>query len=303
MAAPDVARVPPRRRTAVISGASSGIGRAIALALADRGWRLGLVASGATRLEAVAAEIRARSPGAAPTVHPADLALQQEVRRVAASLRAEYPVLDALVNDAGAWFHHRAETAEGVERTWALNVLAPTLLTELLRPSLRAAAPSRVVLVSSAAHRGQHLHLDDLEGRAAYRGFTQYGRSKLALILLTHVLDARYREDGISVNALHPGFIRSRFGQNNPGAVGRGMWLLTRLGGRSPAYGARTPVWLVTAPEAAGFHGAYFVRAKPARSSAASYDAAIAEGLWEDCVRRLHLEPPVPGTAGVPTAP
>jgi NAD(P)-dependent dehydrogenase (short-subunit alcohol dehydrogenase family) len=219
----------------------------------------------------------------------ADLALQHDVRRVAGEILAAHPRIDALINNAGAWFHQRTETSEGVESTWALNVLAPLLLTELLRPALRAAAPSRVVMVSSAAHLGRTLRLEDLESRSQFRGFATYGRSKLALIVLTHTLAERYGADGIVVNAVHPGFIRSGFGQNNTGAVGGGMWVLTRLFGRSVEYGARSPVALLTDPRIAGITGQYFVRGAPARSSRTSYDPQVARTLWSLCANRVGI--------------
>ncbi|MCI4366307.1 MAG: SDR family NAD(P)-dependent oxidoreductase [Thermoplasmata archaeon] len=285
----------------MVTGASRGIGRAVAIELADRGWNVVSVARSATELEALTSELRRRAPGSRPSGHVADLSLEREVRRVAAEIRETRPALDVLINNAGAWFHRREETIEGVERTWALNVLAPLLLTESLRPALRAAAPARVIMVASAAHLGNHFDLDDVESRRQFRGFQRYGRSKLALIMLTRVLAERYRTQGISVNSLHPGFIRSQFGQNNPGAVGRGMWLLTRLAGRSAGYGARSAVWLATSPDAGALTGEYLVRGRPTRSSRSSYDADVAARLWSMCAERLRLEPrtmaPVPGGA------
>jgi NAD(P)-dependent dehydrogenase (short-subunit alcohol dehydrogenase family) len=276
--------------TVVVTGASGGIGRAVALGLASRGRDVVMVARNRAPLEELVRQIRSQAPRTSPAFHLADLSLQTEVRRVTGEIRDAHPRIDALVNNAGAWFHHREETPEGVERTWALNVLAPLLLTEGLRPALRAAAPSRVVMVSSAAHWGYELDLEDLESRRRYRGFNAYGRSKLAVILLTRVLAERYRADGISVNALHPGFIRSHFGQNNPGAVGRGMWVLTRLGGRSPEQGARTPIRLVTAPELSTTTGEYFVRGSPSRASRTADDAALGRRLFAVCATRLRLE-------------
>jgi NAD(P)-dependent dehydrogenase (short-subunit alcohol dehydrogenase family) len=275
--------------TVVLTGASSGIGRAAALSLADLGLSVVLVARRQKALEELAQELQRRAPKTNPSVHVADLSLQREVRRLAAELRGKYPKIDVLINCAGAWFHKREETEEGVEMTWALNVLSPLLLTELLRPSLRAAAPSRVVMVSSMAHARQELEFDDLEGRKHYRGFRSYGRSKLALILLTHELAERYRADGIAVNAVHPGFIRSEFGRTNGGFIGAGMWFVQLISARSVEYGARTPVRVATAPELSGVTGEYFVRGKSVRSSPQSYDKEGAKRLWADCAKRLGL--------------
>jgi len=181
-------------------------------------------------------------------------------------------------------------TAEGTERTFALNVLAPFLLTRLLHDRLRENAPSRVVMVASAAHNGNRLDLDDLEGRTKYSGYTAYGRSKLALILLTHELARRWNDDGITVNAVHPGFVRSGFGQNNGGGVALAIRFLA-LFGLSATKGAVTPVYVATSPQVEGTTGEYFVKSRAARSSRESYDDALARKLWDVCSEKVGLPP------------
>ncbi|MCI4321926.1 MAG: SDR family NAD(P)-dependent oxidoreductase, partial [Thermoplasmata archaeon] len=173
-------------RTVVITGATSGIGLATAVALRPRVETLVLVGRDPAQLAAVSRSLSSGESGAAIRTHVADLARIADVRRLAAELAAAYPTIDVLVNNAGAYFAQRERTAEGIERTWALNVLAPYLLTRLLHGPLRAAAPSRVVNVASAAHVGAKLDFEDLEAAGRYSGFRTYGRSKLALILLTH---------------------------------------------------------------------------------------------------------------------
>jgi NAD(P)-dependent dehydrogenase (short-subunit alcohol dehydrogenase family) len=273
----------------VLTGASSGIGRATAPKLADLGKSVVLVARRKEALEELAKELRRRAPNTNPAVYVADLTLQSEVRRLAKELESAYPKIDVLINCAGVYFHRREVTTEGVEKTWALNVLAPLLLTELLRPSLRAAAPSRVVMVSSMAHGGQHLEFDNLQGEKKYRGFRNYGRSKLALIYLTHQLAERYKADRIDVNSLHPGFIRSEFGRTNGGLLGAGMRFVELIAARSVEYGSRTPVYLATAPEVKGVTGQYFAKCKSVRSSPQSYDSEAEKRLWSDCAKRLGL--------------
>lgn len=276
--------------TYVVTGASGGIGRAIAIGLARRGPSVQiLVARGAEGLAGTAEAVQRASPGSIAEVWTSDLAELAQVRRLAASILAEHPRVRVLFNNAGAWFHRRSETSEGIERTWALNVLSPALLTELLRPALRAAAPSRVVLTASAAHRGNRLDLDDPEMRRHYRGFTAYGRSKLAIVELTAVLAERYRAERIDVNALHPGFVASGFGRNNAGAAGVMIRLLEALGGRSPESGADTALWLATAPELEGRSGGYYARRRPAAPSAAAATPGQAEELWRRVAGRLAL--------------
>jgi NAD(P)-dependent dehydrogenase (short-subunit alcohol dehydrogenase family) len=248
-----------------------------------------LVARRKDALETLAKELKRRAPATNPAVYVADLSLQREVRRLASELCSAYPKIDVLINCAGIYFYRRGETPEGVENTFALNVLAPLLLTELLRPSLKAAAPSRVIMVSSMAHAHQHLDFDDLEGRKQYRGFRYYGRSKLSLIYITHQLAEKYRADRITVNSLHPGFIRSEFGRTNGGLVGAGMRFVELIAARSVEYGARTPVYLATSPEVATITGEYFVKCKPVRSSPESYDAEAEKRLWAECTKRLGI--------------
>lgn len=286
----------------VVTGASQGIGRDVALGIARyRPGPIVLVARRRDRLEQVAREIDRLGTGATGCVHPADLALQGDVRRLSAEILREHPRISILVNNAGAWFHRRAETAEGVERTVALNLLAPVRLTESLRPALRAGAPSRVVMVASEAHRGYRLDLSDPEGRRGYRGFTAYGRSKLALIAMTRLLSDRYREDRIDVNAVHPGFVASGFGQNNGGAVGFGMRVLEALAGRSNASGARGPIRLATDPALEGTTGEYFKRERPAAPSRAADDPAETAALWSWCESRAGSVPRGdPGASGGP---
>ncbi|MCI4324760.1 MAG: SDR family oxidoreductase [Thermoplasmata archaeon] len=276
-------------RTVVVTGATSGIGEATAHALARRVETLVLVGRDAGKLGAVAAALSAEHGGANVRTHVADLSRMVEVRRLAAELRASYPKLEVLVNNAGTYFSRNERTPEGIERTWALNVLSPFLLTRLLRPSLTAAAPSRVVNVASAAHSGARLRFDDLENQRRYSGFSTYGRSKLALILLTHAFAERWGPDHISVNALHPGFVRTRFGQDNRGVTAAVIRLAVRSFGISPERGAETSVFLATAPQVEGRTGEYYVRSRAVRSSRESYDAASGLRLWELCSAQVGL--------------
>jgi retinol dehydrogenase 14 len=280
----------PPGPTYVVTGASGGIGRATARGIARPDATLVLVARRRPELEVTAEAIRAASPGARACLHPADLSRTAEVRRVAAEILAEHPRIDAAVQNAGGWFHGREVTPDGNERTLALNVLAPLLLTELLRPGLAAARPSRVVMVASEAHRGHHLDLDDLDARPPYHGYRTYSRSKLALLGVTEVLAERLRRDGIDVNALHPGFIASGFGHNNPGAAGRAIRVLEWIGGRSPARGARLPILLATDPTLTGVTGRYFWRHRSVAIAEDRVDPALARQLFALLAARVGID-------------
>lgn len=267
----------------VLTGATSGIGTATARALVGAGATVFAVGRDAERTRRCVEVLRRMSRPSSVAGLTADLSILSEVRRVAATVRDQYDRVDVLLNNAGAVFAQRQITPEGYERTWALNVLAPFLLTRGLEDRLRAAAQGRVINVASAAHRWGHLDFED-PGRARhYTAFGAYGQSKLALILLTHAWAQHFAGTCVTVNALHPGFVASRFGRSNPKGFRWAITLAQAAFGISPERGARTSVYLATAPEAASTTGGYFVRNRARRSSHASYDPLATSRLWELC--------------------
>jgi NAD(P)-dependent dehydrogenase (short-subunit alcohol dehydrogenase family) len=259
----------------LLTGATRGIGQAAAVELARRGAEVALVGRDCERVAAVASEARAAGGGAAVHEHVADLMLMSEVRRLAEEVRAAYERVDVLANNAGALFASRKETAEGLERTFALNHLAPFLLTSLLRDRL---AGGRVVTTASDAHKGGRLDLDDLQSEKGYAAMRVYGTSKLCNVLFTRELARRAGE--LHANCFHPGVVRTGFGKNE-----NGIWkLATTVAGpflRSPARGARSLVWLALSPEAAELTGEYVQDEKVLAPSAQAQDPVLAEGLWE----------------------
>jgi NAD(P)-dependent dehydrogenase (short-subunit alcohol dehydrogenase family) len=268
-------------RICVITGATSGIGRAAALALAREGLRLALVARSREKAEATAREIARATPGAAVEVFVADLAVAAQIRRVAGELLARLPRIDVLLNNAGIVNLRREETPDGLEATFAVNHLAYFLLTNLLLDRLRASAPARIVSVASDAHRFGKLDLDDLEyRRRPYKPMQVYGSSKLLNVLWNAELARRIEGSGVTANCLHPGGVNTGLGDNNAGAL-RVLGRLVKVFMRSPEKGADTAVWLATAPEVAGVSGGYFGDRKPRRPSRAAQDPAAARRLWE----------------------
>ncbi len=267
-------------KTVVVTGANQGIGKASALALARRGARVILVARNHAKGQAALDEIRAASPAQQGDLVVADLASSADVRRAAAEIRARTGRLDVLLNNAGVYVPERHTTVDGVEETFAVNHLAPFLLTHELLDLLKASAPSRVVTVSSEAHRGARMQWDDVQFAShRYRGFKVYGQSKLANVLFTYELARRLQGTGVTANALHPGVIASGFGQTYPGALA----VVTRLAKPfllSSEQGARTSVYLASSPEVEGMTGQYFSKSRPVRSSAVSYDEAAQRKLW-----------------------
>jgi NAD(P)-dependent dehydrogenase (short-subunit alcohol dehydrogenase family) len=271
-----------RGKVCVITGATSGIGLAAAEALAAKGAELALVGRDRSRGEAALARLRERAPAVPMTIHYADLLSMAEVRRLGAELLAAHPRIDVLINNAGAIFQHRELSADGLERTFALNHMAYFLLTAILRDRLAASAPARVISVASRAHlQAPGLDFDDLNLEHRYSGWTAYCRSKLANILFTRELARRLAGSGVTANCLHPGFVASRFGDNNRGIFRWGLSLAKRLAAIDEAKGAETIVYLACDPAVAATTGDYFVRSRPATPSAAAQDDSAAAKLWE----------------------
>jgi len=265
----------------LITGGTNGIGLAAAQMLAARGANVAIVGRNEGRTQAAAARIRAvAAAGVAVGTFIADLSSQAAVRKLAAEVRSRYPRLDVLVNNAGAMYTTRQLTADGIEQTWAVNHLAPFLLTTLLLDRLEASAPARIVTTASDAHRGAQLPFEDLNAEHSYRGFGRYGQSKLANILFTLELARRLEGSGVTANCFHPGLVASGFNRNNGLLMNLAMTILAPVS-RSSEKGAETLVWLATSPQVAQTSGAYFVDERPATPSPAGQDREAAQRLWD----------------------
>lgn len=294
-------------RVVVITGATSGIGLETARGIAARGAHTVLVGRGTERTQGVAADL-SRSTGnpRVEAVGVDNLALRASWTQVAHELIERFPAIHVLVNNAGAYYARRELTGDGIERTLALNVLAPLALTTLLADRLKSSAPARVVNVSSAAHGGNVVDLEDLQGARNFSGYRAYGRSKLELVLLTRELARRFTGTGVTVNALHPGFIRSGFGQNNGGGTAFMIRLTARIGAKSATKGAETPIRLACDSDLERVTGEYFVDGKVTPGSTASRDPEMAKKLYQACLALIQLpalpEPPdlPPTSAMVP---
>jgi NAD(P)-dependent dehydrogenase (short-subunit alcohol dehydrogenase family) len=270
-------------KTVLVTGANQGIGKATAIALAHKGAAVVIVARNAEKGRTALAEVAAAAEvGGAPEPElvVADLSSQAEVRRAAAEFKGRHARLDVLVNNAGVYVPDRHVTADGIEESFGLNHLGYFLLTRELLDLLKRSAPSRIVNVSSEAHRGAKMHWDDLQFSAhGYRGFKAYGQSKLANVLFTYELARRLVGTRVTANALHPGVIGSGFGQTYGGALSV-LVKIARPFMLTPEEGARTSVYLASSPEVEGVSGKYFSKCKPLRSNAISYDEASQRKLW-----------------------
>ena len=264
----------------LITGANAGIGQQTALQLAQMGATVVMVARDPQRGEAARAAIAAATGNTRVDLLQADFASPPSIRAMAAAFAARYDRLDVLVNNAGVYLTGREETADGLERTFAVNHLGYFMTTLLLWDALLAAESARIVNLSSDAHRQAKLNFDDLQNQGKYAGFRAYAQSKLANVLFTYELDRRRGDAPVTVNAVHPGFVASNFGRNNRGIVGLAMTRLVPLFAKSVAEGAATSVYLASSPEVAGVSGQYFANCRAVKSAPQSYDRAAAERLW-----------------------
>jgi NAD(P)-dependent dehydrogenase (short-subunit alcohol dehydrogenase family) len=279
MAAPDMSG-----KVVVITGGNAGIGKETAVGVARTGARVVITARDERRGQAAWKEIRERTGSQDVDVMALDLASLASIRSFAADFRDRYDRLDVLVNNAGCLLSKRQETEDGFESTFGVNHLGHFLLTRLLLDVLTTSAPSRIVNVSSHAHKGarQGLDFDDLQSTRHYRPLPVYSKSKLANIYFTRALAPRVEQHGVTVNALHPGFVRSQFALG--GDTGHFYSLGVRIASPfaiSARRGARTSIYLASSPELVGVTGAYYFRCKPASISPAARDNDAARRLFD----------------------
>lgn len=277
-------------KVALVTGANAGIGRVTARELALLGARVFVHGRDAAKVEQAMYEIRSVSGNEAVEGLVADLAEMAQVRDLAQQVKERTDHLNLLINNAGLILGERSVNSQGIETTFAVNHLAPFLLTRELEPLLRASAPARVITVASGWHTAvDGLDFDDLQHEKSYDGKVAYQRSKLANILFTRELARRMEGSGVTANSLHPGVVRTRFGQdgdmNGPLAF---LFKMARPFFIGPEAGARTSVYLATAPEVADVSGEYFAKCQPVDPSASGQDDEAARRLWEESERLLE---------------
>lgn len=279
-------------KVCLITGANSGIGKETALGLARMGATVVMVCRSKERGEAAMAEIMERSGNTSVDLMIADLSSQAQIRRLAQEFKDRYQRLDVLINNAGIGLAERAKSPDGIEMFFAVNHIAPFLLTHLLLDVLKASAPSRIVNVSSFMHAWvKGLNLNELPGREKFFGIQAYTHSKLALLMFSYELARRLAGTGVTVNAFDPGFVKTNVAHQVTGVLKIVRWVIFNLlWAIPPEEGARTSIYLTNSPEVEGVTGQYFSKQKPKRSSKASYDRGAWQRLWEISEELIALD-------------
>ncbi|MGA2875128.1 MAG: SDR family oxidoreductase [Nitrososphaerales archaeon] len=271
-------------KVCIVTGTSAGIGKATAIGLAKLDATVVAVMRDSEKSNAALTEIRMRSGKNESVVHiAADLSSQKSISEFVKEFNARFDRLDVLLNNAGVSQFKRILTADGIEMTFAVNVLAPFLLTNLLTEKLKASAPSRIVNVSSASSNGAKIDFDNLQGEKKYSTFGIYGQSKLALNLITVELSRRLAGTDVTANFLHPGVIRTELGTRDVHPVLKAIAGFVKLFMGSPEKGARTSIYLASSPEVEGITGKYFANQKEVTANPISFDEATAKQLWKIC--------------------
>lgn len=284
-----------RGRICLITGATDGIGKATAFELARRGATVIIVARNRAKGEAVQQEIQTTCDNPSIDLFIADLSSQDSIRQLSEDVHERYTQLHVLINNAGTVRLKRSETVDGLETTFAVNHLAPFLLTNLLLDLLKAGAPSRIINVNSNAHTRGRVPFDDLQAKKSYSMMSVYGYSKQAQMLTMYEMARRLRGTGVTVNNLHPGYVGTYIGLDNLNptlqTIVKKIWpILTATHiAATPEKGARTSIYLATSPDVEHITGKYFINSIPRPSAAISYNEALQKQMWDISAELVHL--------------
>lgn len=277
-------------KVCLITGANRGIGKATSLALARMGATVVMVARDPALGAAACEEIIKTTGNESVELLVADLASIAQVHQLAADFQEHYLQLHVLINNAGLTKHDKILTEDGFETTFAVNHLAPFLLTNLLLDVMKSSAPARIINVNSMMHQWGRIDFDNLHGEQGYNMYLAYNNSKLANMLHTYELAQRLDGSGVTVNAVHPGMVATDFAREYTGFIGFMAQKGWRPFMKSPEKGAATPVYLASSPEVEGITGKYFANSRERKSSRLSYNRELAGRLWGISMQLTHLD-------------
>ncbi len=266
-----------KNKTAIITGATSGIGRVTAMAIAREGARLVLPVRSIEKGKALKEEIEKETGNTSIEIMHCNLASLDSVRQFAEDFQKKHDKLHLLINNAGLWEAKRKESDDGIEMNFAVNHLAPFLMTSLLLDTIKKSAPARIVSVASTAHKYGKMRFNDLEGKKSWGSMQSYAQSKLANILFTRRLAKDLEGSGVTANCLHPGVVNTQLFNKLPGFIQKvsSFFMIT------PEKGAQTSIYLATSPEVENITGEYFDKKKIAKTTAHARDMQVADTLWE----------------------
>lgn len=271
------------KQTCLVTGANSGVGKEIALALAKNGAHIIMVCRNAEKGRLALEEIKTKSGSQTIDLLIADLSVQAEIRQLAKTVHERYANLNVLINNAGVVLKEKKFSVDGIEMTLATNHLGPFLLTNLLLDLLQKNAPARIITISSAIHKWANIDLTDLQfERRKYRFLKVYAQSKLLMNSVSFELARRLEGTGVTINCVHPGAVKTHLGSDQ--AQNWALKFIDKLIKFffiSPEEAAKTPFYLATAPEMENVSGKYFVRGKTVAASRVSYDPELAKQVWE----------------------
>ena len=278
-------------KVCIVTGANSGIGKETALALAGMGATVIMVVRSIERGEKAKKEILSQTTTASIDLMTCDMSSMESIRNFAAEFKQKYTRLDVLINNAGAVFNKREVTAEGFERTLAVNYLGPFLLTNELLPLLKASAPSRIINVSSGLHKSGKIDLNDLQSARNYKGMGVYSNAKLMVIMFTYELARRLEGTGVTVNLLEPGFVATNLGKNSGSLRSNIMFKLVRPMQTNAKKGAETSIYLASSEEIKDTTGKCFAKKQETATAPTSYDKQLQKALWDKTNELLGLAP------------
>ncbi|MFX0106459.1 MAG: SDR family oxidoreductase [Candidatus Hodarchaeota archaeon] len=274
-------------KTCLITGANSGIGKATVKGLAEMNATIIMLCRDKERGENAQKEIIEQTGNKNVDLLLCDLSSQKAIHSFVSEFKNNYQSLHVLINNAGIMLKKRIVSVDGFEMNFGVHHLAPFLLTNLLLDVLKKSAPSRIINVSSAAHKRARIDFDDLQSEyKKYSLFRVYGVSKLALMLFTYELSRRLEETGVSVNSLHPGVVNTNLGRDQS----KFSQVFAKAFFKSPEKGAETSIYLASSPEVEGVTGKYFVKKEPRKSSEESYNEENAKRLWKISAEMTKLD-------------